>query len=105
MAWREARPANDFAAVRPLLEEVLELTRRQAEARAPALGCSPYEALLDAYEPGARTDMIDRLFADLAAFLPGFLDRALSAQEDRRPLPLPAPRRSPSSARRRWRGG
>lgn len=90
MAWREARPANDFGAVQPLLEEVLDLTRRQAEARAPALGCSPYEALLDAYEPGARTDAIDRLFADLAAFLPGFLDRALSAQEDRRPLPLPA---------------
>ena len=70
------------------IEEVLDLTRRQAEAKAPALGCSPYEALLDSYEPGARTDMIDRLFADLAAFLPGFLDRALSAQEDRRPLPL-----------------
>ena len=89
MAWRDARPANDFAGVRPLLEEVLDLTRRQAEAKAPALGCSPYEALLDSYEPGARTDMIDRLFADLAAFLPDFLDRALSAQEGRRPLPLP----------------
>ncbi len=89
MAWRHARPASDFAAVRPRLEEVLDLTRKQAEARALALGCSPYEALLDAYEPGARTDMIDRLFADLAAFLPGFLDRALSVQEDRRPLPLP----------------
>ena len=89
MAWRDARPANDFAAVRPLLEEVVNLTRKQAEATAPALGCSPYEALLDAYEPGARTDTIDRLFADLAAFLPGFLDHALSVQESQRPLPLP----------------
>jgi carboxypeptidase Taq len=53
---------------------------------------SPYEALLDQYEPGARTARVDALFADLAAFLPDFLEDALARQAARpEPLPLPGP--------------
>ncbi len=51
-AWRQARPADDFAAALPGLEAVLGLTREIAAAKAAALGTSPYEALLDQYEPG-----------------------------------------------------
>ena len=92
MAWRVARPANDFKSVAPLLDEVLSLTRRIAGAKAEALGCAPYEALLDQYEPGAKTARIDALFADLAGFLPGFLDDVLAHQRSRPPaLPLDGP--------------
>src|SRR5580658_5070031 len=42
MAWRAARPANDFAGLLPLLRTVLELTREEAAAKAAALGCAPY---------------------------------------------------------------
>jgi carboxypeptidase Taq len=80
MVWREARPANDFARVLPYLEEVLNLSVQTAAAKAEALGRSPYEALLDQYEPDGSTDRIDALFADLSDFLPGFLDKALSRQ-------------------------
>ncbi|MEX2454195.1 MAG: carboxypeptidase M32 [Rhodospirillaceae bacterium] len=83
MAWRKARPANDFTAVRPLLQDVLTLVRREAEAKAEAFGSSRYEALLDQYEPGGRTARIDALFDDLAGFLPDFLDNALSRQAAR----------------------
>jgi carboxypeptidase Taq len=86
MVWREARPKSDFAAVRPALEQVLALVRRVAEAKAAALGCSLYDALLDQYEPGGRAAEIDRLFDDLARFLPGFLERVLERQAG-----LPAP--------------
>ena len=89
MAWREARPKSDFATILPLLAEVLRLTREIADAKADALGCSPYEALLDQYEPGGSTDVIDALFADLSTFLPTFLDRALSAQAARGEAVLP----------------
>src|SRR5262249_45966881 len=51
MVWRKARPAADFAAVRPYLEKVLELVREAAAAKAAGLGVSLYEALLDEYEP------------------------------------------------------
>jgi len=80
MAWRQARPASDFAQVAPRLDEVLRLTREAAETKAAALGVEPYDALLDQYEPGGRIAEIDQVFGDLAAFLPGFLGEVLERQ-------------------------
>ena len=62
MAWRKARPADDFAAMLPVLRRVLDLTREVAAAKAAQLGKSPYEALLDQYEPGGSAAEIDPLF-------------------------------------------
>lgn len=92
MVWREARPAGDFAMLLPSLSEVLNLQRQIAAAKAEALGCSMYEALLDAYEPGGNTDHIDKVFGDLRAFLPGFLGEVLERQKSRPDiLPLQGP--------------
>jgi len=88
MAWRKARPANDYASVRPLLQTVLDLTRRIGQAKAAKLGVSPYEALLDQFEPGGRVTDIDPLFARLSEILPGLIEDALAAQAKR-----PAPQR------------
>ena len=54
MTWRSARKASDFKAVLPQAEELLRLVREQAQALAAALNLSPYDALLDGYEPGGR---------------------------------------------------
>src|SRR3954471_24134089 len=54
--WVEARKANDFARFIPLLERTLELKRQ--EAAAIGYGDQPYDALLDEYEPGAKTDEV-----------------------------------------------
>ena len=89
--WREARPANDFAAALPGLERVLGLTREVAAAKAGQLGTSPYEALLDQYEPGGTVALIDRLFDELAGFLPGLLDAVLARQASTSAPPQPAP--------------
>lgn len=78
--WRKARPANDFAAVRPLLEEMLRLQREVAAAKAERLGVKLFEALLDRYEPGGSVAMIDRLFGELTAFLPDFIEAVLERQ-------------------------
>ena len=86
MAWREARAQDDFPALAPLLEEVVRLTREVAQAKGEALGCAPYDALLDSWQPGLRAADVDPLFADLAAFLPGFIEEALETQA-RRPAP------------------
>jgi carboxypeptidase Taq len=88
--WREARPANDFAAARTGLEEVLCLTREVAAAKAQALGTTPYEALLDQYEPGGSTAVIDRLFGDIEAFLPPLLAEILEREAARPAPPVPA---------------
>lgn len=92
MAWRVARPASDFAAMKPHLEAVLRLTREIGQAKGERLSCSPYDALLDEYEPGGRAARIDPVFDDLAAFLPAFIPRALESQAARpAPLPLKGP--------------
>src|SRR5882757_8745433 len=54
--WVEARKANDFARFRPLLERTLELKRQ--EAAAIGYDKEPYDALLDEYEPGAKTSEV-----------------------------------------------
>ncbi len=90
MVWRKARPAGDFAAVRPYLQHVLDLTREVAAAKADRLGKSPYEALLDAYEPDGSTAEIDFLFDDLASILPGLIEAALERQAASPPPIAPA---------------
>ena len=79
-AWRDARKNDDFKAVLPHLQEVLNLIRQEAAIKSEVLGVSPYDALLDHYEPGGRERDIEAVFADLGAFLPGFLDDVLSKQ-------------------------
>jgi carboxypeptidase Taq len=99
MRWREARPAGDFAAVLPQLRRVLDLVRELAAAKAAPLGKSPYEALLDEYEPDGSTAAIDRLFDDVAGFLPGLVEAALQRQRAA-PAPLPLPGPFPLAAQR-----
>jgi len=61
--WQEARAANDFAAFRPWLEKIVGLKRREADAI--GYKASPYDALLDEYEPGATAAEITQVFAAL----------------------------------------
>ncbi|MEK9968066.1 MAG: carboxypeptidase M32 [Ferrovibrio sp.] len=88
MVWRKARRDDDFKAFAKAFKPVLELTREVAAAKSEAFGLGVYDALLDEYEPGGRSANIDKLFADLAGFLPDFIDRAL-AKQAKRPAPLP----------------
>jgi carboxypeptidase Taq len=88
--WRKARAENDFAAVLPALEQVLHLQREIAAIKASHLGKSLYEALLDQYEPDGSTEAIDRLFDEIACFLPDLLEAALARQAALPSAPTPA---------------
>jgi len=79
-AWRRLRPANDFAGFLPFFREVVQLKREAAQAWAERLSLSPYDALMDGFEPGARAKKIAPLFARLRAFLPGLIAKALERQ-------------------------
>src|SRR5215469_10926865 len=87
--WRRARPEDDFKAVLPGLERVLRVEREIAASKAERLGTSPYEALLDQYEPGGSVAMIDRLFGEITDFLPDLLDDALAHQATFASRPTP----------------
>ncbi len=68
IAWRKAKPANDFESFRPYLETHLELRRRYVELF-PEAG-EPYDVLLDDYERGMTAAEVravfDRLKEELA---------------------------------------
>jgi carboxypeptidase Taq len=62
-AWATARRESNFAAFAPWLEKILALNREQAECWGYVT--SPYDALLEGYEPGARAADLAPVFADL----------------------------------------
>ena len=75
--WAEARPANDFARVRPLLEKTLDLSRQLADY------FPGYEhiadPLIDFADYGMKASTVRALFADLRAQLAP-IARAILAQ-------------------------
>ena len=90
MVWREARAAADFGKVSAALQALFTLVREEAAIKADALGLEPYDALLEQYQPGLSGARVEAVFADLAAFLPGFV-AAVQARQAARPAPLPLP--------------
>ncbi len=66
-AWTKARADSDFGAFTPHLRKILDLNLRKAQI----LGFkdSPYDALLDLYEPGATKAALEPVFKELTAGL------------------------------------
>jgi len=62
-AWVKARSEKNFQAFLPALEKIFTLSRRAADYY--GFADSPYDALLDGYEPGAKTADVRRIFAEL----------------------------------------
>ncbi len=88
--WREARPANDFARVKPALQKVLDLSREAGELKSAALGKSLYDALLDQYEPDGSSARIAQVFDTLARDLPELLGAVLERQAQQPDPVMPA---------------
>jgi carboxypeptidase Taq len=58
--WTRARADDDFASFRSLLDRMLELKHRYIDCFPPS--ADPYDALLDDFEPGMKTDEVRRVF-------------------------------------------
>jgi len=86
VVWREARVKNDFEAFRPYLEKIFDLTRKTADY----LGWEkhPYDALLDLYEEGLRTEDVDRILGYLKSELKHIIEKVLSEGKYPRTHPL-----------------
>ncbi|WP_087023709.1 carboxypeptidase M32 [Thaumasiovibrio subtropicus] len=87
-AWRTQRPNNDWKGFSKNLEAVLTLSREEAQLRADATGVSPYEAMLELYEPGMTTAKLDNLFADVKTWLPNLI-QTITEKQAQEPLLIP----------------
>ncbi len=111
-AWKAARETDAFALFAPHLEQVLALAREEAdlvrplvaEERGPAYAPSPadarYDALLDAFEPGASTAAVAETFRQLREGLVPLVVAAADA-----PAPDDAFLRQPFDADAQWAFG
>jgi len=62
-AWEEAKAKSDFQGFLPYLKQIVDYNRRFIELW--GVKGTPYDTLLDMYEPGTTTAELDRLFGEL----------------------------------------
>lgn len=81
--WREQRKNNDWKGFYPNLKTVVDLTREAAQIRADSLDLSPYDSLIDLYEPGMTSSRLLRIFNELKTWLPQIIRLAGEKQAER----------------------
>jgi carboxypeptidase Taq len=86
-SWALARANDDFASFAPALQRNVELAQAYAECLADG-DDGRYQALLDDYDFGLRTEELSRLFAELSDALPPLVAEA-QVHSPRRELEVP----------------
>jgi carboxypeptidase Taq len=78
-AWVQARKENKFSLFVPELDHMIALKKKQAVLYGYA--SHPYDSLLDDYEKGATTALLDPIFAGLRQDLPPLLQAIAGAKQ------------------------
>ena len=78
-AWAEARSADDFPRFAPVLAEVIRLRQEEGAALSDGTDHSPYDAMLQDYEPGASAAFLEDLFGALRPRLVALREKLLGA--------------------------
>ncbi|EOQ96371.1 carboxypeptidase Taq M32 metallopeptidase [Leptospira wolbachii serovar Codice str. CDC] len=82
--WAEAKKAKNFQSFAKRLEELVQLSKKQANYF--GYTTEPYDALLDSYEKGAKANQIQILFSDLKESL---VPIVATAPKFKNPFPRP----------------
>jgi carboxypeptidase Taq len=82
-AWRVLRGKNDWQGMLPLMQENLDFARKEARLMGDSINLSPYDALIDQYEPGMTSKRIAEVFSELKTFLPEFIDLVIERNNHR----------------------
>ena len=79
--WKKAKAARDYSAFKPDLEKLFKLRQRAAQILMDVKGtATPYDALIDIYEPGMTADTISRVFGKLRPGLVEIIEKCRTAQ-------------------------
>ncbi len=77
--WQKAREKNSFKDFEPWLTKVIAMKRKETEL--VGYEKSPYDALIDTYEPGMTTDVASGILEDLKDFLVPYLAKIKASKE------------------------
>ena len=80
--WVEARKDEDVPAFLPILEQVVDLRIQEGQAISEGTDLSPYDALLQDYEPGMRAVEVEAIFDELRGPLVELRQQVMSATID-----------------------
>jgi len=93
--WKKAKPAKDWAMFKPELEKMKALKEREAELLMDVKEAeTPYDAMIDSYEPKMTADNITRVFDEMKKGLMKVMDRVMAQGKPEtgfleRPVPVP----------------
>ena len=79
-AWRTQRSDNDWQGFAKNFKEVVNLSQEEAQIRAAATDKTPYDAMLDLYEPGVSCNELDNIFGHLKTWLPELTQQVQNKQ-------------------------
>jgi len=78
--WKKAKAAKDFSIFKPELEKLVELKKKAAEILMEVKGkTTPYDALIDIYEPAMSSAMISQAFDELRSGLVSITKKCVTA--------------------------
>jgi carboxypeptidase Taq len=87
--WRDARKSQNFKAVWSCLDHIFDLTRQIAQAQAAHFRKSPYDMLMDSYDPDRTAEEVQAVYAVLKRELPLLLQKIMAHQQSEQIIPLP----------------
>jgi len=97
--WKKAKAAKDFSMFKPELEKLFDLKRKAADILMKVKKtATPYDALVDIYEPKMSSELIGKTFDELRTGLISILDKCLTAK--RQPDPSILKRKVPVDVQR-----
>jgi len=98
--WKKAKAAKEYPMFRPDLEKLFELRRRAADILMDVKGtATPYDALIDIFEPKMTSDEISRVFEGMRRGLVDIIEKCRGAPRQpetgflKRDVPLDAQRK------------
>ena len=77
-AWEKAKNASDYELFAPWLEKIIAFQKKFAGYYNP--GMAPYDALLNEFEEGANTVMLDAFFSKLRSVIVPLLAKIMAAE-------------------------
>lgn len=79
-AWRTQRKENDWSSFLENFRPVVQLARERAKRLSDAWSVSPYDALMQQYEPGMNTAKVTDVFNNLKSWLPALIQQVVAKQ-------------------------
>ena len=74
--------------IKKSLDELINLTKEEASILGKEFNLSPYEALVNKFEPGSNTQLIANVFDDLQQFLTPLIDTIIEKQKSQKIFPI-----------------